>query len=127
MEAQGKIQRIRKDRKAISLGPDNWYQFFKPITEDFNKEDNVKIIYSEKKLDDILFKNAKSMVKIKNDIEVKPKVLNNEPLLKQILTATDKNCILMTAKDIFISPRALGSDKVFDKIVEEIKLIRLNL
>ena len=109
---EGVIERIKKDRKALSLDCGEWYQSnFKVIDESINVKDFVKIVYSEKGN----FKNIISIEKIKND-------LNNEfELTNQTL-----NTIIMCAKDIKVAWINNGKEHTliipsFKEIVKEIK------
>ena len=119
METIGKIQRIKNDRKSVSLGYDNWYNSFKPISEDFKVGDSVKIVYTTKDVDDKTFKNLKSMVKIKDEEQCKPIVIfkkedsNNEKLISKQLTNQTENSILMIVKDILVSE--VNNGYKFDK------------
>ncbi len=131
-ETSGEIQNIRKDNKAIAiLG--NWYNSFKEI-KDLKKGDNIKLIFTEKKLDNKVFKNIKSYELIEKTREQKEEIrkdiaranaldILNKSFKETELTATDKNCIIMTAKDLAITFK----DIPMEQWVKEIKRLRLNI
>ena len=108
-QVEGEIQSIRKDRKALAI-EGVWYQSnFKLIPEEFKKGDFVKVTFNKKGE----FNNVKSIEKVKQDIK--------EDL--DILTSTDKNCILITAKDLYLD----NKDIPLNEWIKEIKRLRENL
>lgn len=110
----GEVQAIRKDRKGIEvLG--NWYSSVFKVIEDVEKGDTVKIRFTENKG----FRNIK-------DFEILPDNKEVIAVLKQIteLTPTDKNCILMTAKDIYLS---IDNTRSLEECIKFVKELRLNI
>lgn len=104
LETIGTIERIRNDRKALTLGFNTWYQFFKPIPEEFDKGDYVKIVFIQKLTDDKQFNNVKSMVKIKRDQPLITKEIEKEcdPEIR-FLSIQTQNTILLCVKDIIVA------------------------
>jgi len=132
-ETIGDIKRIRKDRKAVDLGFDSWYQSFKEISQDFKIGDSVRIVFNENKVDDKVFKNIKIMTKIKPEpvkemiaYDFKPKqIMTKEALgLNNELTPTDKNAILITATNIYLDK---DNSDTLECCIERVKNIRLKL
>ena len=81
---EGIIQRIKQDRKALAIEND-WYNSFKPLSDDIIVGQEIKLVFEVKGN----FRNIKSIELIKQEV-------------KSDLTATDKNCILIVAKDLAI-------------------------
>ena len=128
METSGNIERIRNDRKAVSLGYGEWYNSFKEISKDFNKGDYVKIVFNEKKVDDKVFKNLKSMVKIKKDITItqdKPKEnqTNDSEIGIYQIPNQSVNTVLMNVKDIITKEIECGTKYSPEEI--SVKIIKL--
>jgi len=113
-QIEGIIQRIKSDRKALAIESE-WFNSFKPLDSSIQVGQEVKLVYSTKGQ----FKNIKSIEQIKNETKELPQKnrLNNE------LTTTDKNCILMTAKDLAIEFKSIP----FKNWIKEVKDIRLSL
>lgn len=107
---EGIIQRIKSDRKALAI-EGVWYNSFKELDESIKVGDNVKLTYVIKGN----FKNLRSLNQIKNETPQEIEECN--------LSATDKNCILMTAKDLSIEFKSIP----FKNWIKEVKDIRLNL
>ena len=108
---EGIIQRIKSDRKALAI-ENIWYNSFKPLTDDIKVGNEVKLTYGIKGD----FKNIKSLEPIKNETKILPQEI--EGLFT--LTATDKNCILMTAKDLALEFKSIP----FSEWVKEVTRIR---
>lgn len=120
LETEGKIERIRKDRKAVSLGFDEWYNSnFKLISEEFKVGDYVKIVFNEKKEDNKIFKNLKSMAKTKQE-PIKVTELDIEVKKKEIPNQTE-NTILMCVKDIIVKSIEQGKSYESDELTYVIK------
>ena len=124
-QIEGLIERIRKDRKAISLGAGDWYNFYKPLNETFIKGDKVKITYSEKTVDNIVFKNANSMIKIKNEEPLVEENKNNDKIKQKISDQVLDTLIMQSvqfAKDKNISLQT-ATENIIDTYKEIIKSI----
>lgn len=112
---EGEIQRIKNDRKAVSL-LGNWYNSFVVIDKEINQNDKVKITYTVKG-DFNNIKKIEVLEKIKQITEVK----STNEMSNQTL-----NTILMCAKDIQVAWIETAKANVvqipiFKDIVSEIK------
>lgn len=87
-EIIGEIQNIKSNRKSLAINGE-WFNSFTLIPDSINKGQTVKITYTEKKVDDKVFKNIRSIEQIKKDIN------SSEPLIKPKISDTTINCILM--------------------------------
>ena len=109
---EGIIQRIKSDRKALAI-ENIWYNSFKPLTDDIKVGNEVKLTYGIKGD----FKNIKSLEPIKNETKILPQ--ENETGLFT-LTATDKNAIIIVAKDLAVEFKSIP----FSEWVKEVTRIR---
>lgn len=136
---EGSIYSFSKDRKSINVNG-KWFRNFTPLKDFIKKGVDYKITYTTKKVDDKEFHNIKSIVEIKKS-ELKPIQNNvkapfiitretNKDVSQEIeeckldLSQTDKNCILICAKDYYIYNKGFLS---LDKCVEEFRRLRLKL
>ena len=138
IETEGKIARIRKDRKAVDLGFDSWYNSFKELSQDFKIGDYVKIVFNEKKVDDKIFKNIKSMVKIKEVPKLETDKLmiaydfkesknkNNETVKPKFISDTTINCLVMQSVD-YAKFTLLDLDKATKEVINCYKEILKSL
>ena len=133
-ETKGKIARIRKDRKGLDLGFDNWFNSFKKLPDEFKVGDEVLIVSIEKKVNNKIFKNIKSIKKIETKIEPEWSKLIDSNYSDEIkpfddkLTPTDKNAILIVSKDIYLEEQMLEENpRTLKQIISEVKELRLKI
>lgn len=96
METIGKIERIRKDRKGVSLGFDNWYNSKNIIPEMFKVGNNVKIVFIPNKIEDKVFNNIKI-------IEILPTDSETKQIKSIIIPNQTMNTALLCTKDIIVA------------------------
>lgn len=140
-ETTGEIYSFSKDKKSICiLG--NWYRSFTPITL-FQKGDNVKLIVKDKKIGTKIYRNIISIERNSPETKsVRPAHHQPADLVKDIepewakkidsdypneLNNTDKNCLLLCSKDLFIELHKDNKNVKFKDILEEVKRLRINL
>ena len=108
---QGEVQNIRKDSKAIQIN-NEWFSGFKVLR--FNKGDNIEIEYF---VNDKGFNQIYSSKLLPKEVKLDNVTTSNE------LTNTDKDCILLCAKDIYLD----NKDIPLNELVKEIKRLRLSI
>lgn len=106
----GEIQNLRKDRKAVQIN-NEWYNFFKGVSEEYKKGDYVTVNYSIKGT----FKNASKIsivekkepipqvIKYTHETQVNPKIqMSREALSKNLdsMPNQTQNTILMNVSNI---------------------------
>jgi hypothetical protein len=127
-ETKGNIYAISKDKKSISiLG--NWYHNYNEL--DLNKGDEVKIVFTEKKVKgkdgkEMIFKNIKSIERI--EIEEIKETKNNEEVKMDItvkpkyISDTTINCILMQSIQHSLN-KGYALDKATYEVLQSYKKI----
>lgn len=104
---EGEIEIMRKDRKALKIS-NKWIQCFKEIPTNFQKGDLVKISFIENKG----FLNLKSIEKVSKPLETKD------------FSDTVKNCIILTAKDIYLARKGeISLEEATRMVIESYQLI----
>ena len=83
---EGIIQRIKQDRKALAI-ENEWFNSFKPLDESIQVGQEIKLTFQTKGK----FRNIRNIEPIKETNEIESN-----------LSATDKNCLLIVAKDLAI-------------------------
>ena len=109
---EGIIQRIKSDRKALSL-LGIWYNSFKPLDDSINVGDNIKLTYTVKGQ----FKNIKSIEPIKEESES-----TNEPLLKRKLNDVVIDTLIMQSVQHSLN-KNIPLKKATEEIIDSFNLI----
>jgi hypothetical protein len=102
-----------------------WIKFFKiELIKGIEKGNYVIVQYNDKEKDGKTYHNGSSIEKLKyEEPKAEPKLTYE---IKLELTNTDKNCILMTAKDIYLS-NMNRPELTLEKIALQLKELRLKL
>lgn len=118
METKGEIQNIKSNRKSLCiLG--NWYNSFNLLPEELEKGDEVNIVFNEKKVNDVTFRNIKKITKEPSNKEV-IEVIKNLP--KNKISDTTINCILMQSVQ-YSQDRSISLEQSTNEVIKSYKTI----
>lgn len=103
-EIIGIVEKIKSNRKSLTI-LNKWYNSFILLPEELEEGDKVKIIFSEKEVDDKIFNNIKSVELIEQTEDIEETKSEKSIEVKPLRDSTTINNLVMCSKDVFVASK----------------------